>query len=221
MKVCVISDLHLGDGTAKDDFYADTELLGLCRRIDREDDGFLLILGDWIEGLQCTWYEIYRAHKTVIDVILELSHKDKAIVIKGNHDPDNLSELLGIPVYDAYIVKDILFMHGHQFDIFNSRYKFIGNAVAKIGGVLEKVIHRDLDAWFSNLADKLRGVGRYSQSTFYEEKALDLIHKVRGINKLVIGHTHKYYEIYIPGDNAYCNTGTWTGDRRDVLRINI
>lgn len=211
-----ISDLHMGDGSAKDDFNADDDFIAFLDGIDQLENVKVVINGDFLETWQCAIDDIVRAHFKVIHRLQKM--KDKVILIPGNHDnflfdQDNF---FGIPIYSRLVIGNVLIMHGHHFDLANSRFKWFGKAITKIGGFLEIFIHRDIDKWFEKLKNGIYRLGRHGSDEKYKKAALEYIAKWPNIKTIILGHTHKLYEFY-EGDKAYLNCGTWTGNKRDVL----
>jgi len=52
MRQIFISDLHIGDGSAKDDFEFDEELIDLLEHFSTQPDVELIIVGDGLELLE-------------------------------------------------------------------------------------------------------------------------------------------------------------------------
>ena len=103
-----LSDLHVGDGTASDDFSFDEEFSLLLKRIDEADSqAELVILGDGLEILESEFVRnlglvdfstvcnsldgevieaIYEKHKLFFESLREFAKKHKIIYVVGNHD---------------------------------------------------------------------------------------------------------------------------------------
>ncbi len=103
-----LSDLHVGDGTASDDFSFDKDFSLLLKRIDEDDpEAELIILGDGLEILEselvrelgivdfstvCNSLDgevieaIYRKHKLFFSSLRTFAKKHKVIYVVGNHD---------------------------------------------------------------------------------------------------------------------------------------
>jgi len=107
LKKLFISDMHIGDGSAKDDFEYDTELCGLIDDFSQESDVELIIVGDGIEILESRvvknlgmvpFFElmkkispdviddIFEKHPAVFDSFRRFSKKHKIVYVVGNHD---------------------------------------------------------------------------------------------------------------------------------------
>jgi UDP-2,3-diacylglucosamine pyrophosphatase LpxH len=103
-----LSDLHVGDGTASDDFSFDKEFSLLLKRIDEADpQAELVILGDGLEILESEFVRnlglvdfstvcnsldgevieaIYEKHKLFFESLKRFAQKHKIIYVVGNHD---------------------------------------------------------------------------------------------------------------------------------------
>lgn len=107
MKKLFISDMHIGDGSAKDDFEYDAELCGLIDDFSQESDVELVIVGDGIEILESRVVknlgmvpffdlvkkispdvidDIFEKHPAVFDSLRRFSKKHKIVYVVGNHD---------------------------------------------------------------------------------------------------------------------------------------
>ena len=106
MKYLILSDLHIGDGSAKDDFRYDTELVDLLN--EHSQEGTVLILnGDTLELLESECVKeiglvpfeellqricpetidlIERNHSEVFKALRNFAKKSEIIYVVGNHD---------------------------------------------------------------------------------------------------------------------------------------
>lgn len=127
--IFVISDLHLGDGGARDNFSLnnrDEELDSFLDFVEKEK-GQLIIIGDLFEFWQINLGKILIHRKLLIDRFAKMD----AFYIIGNHDCDleYLIEfnILNHPFFQnmkkTFITeiggKKFKFMHGHEYDVFN------------------------------------------------------------------------------------------------------
>jgi UDP-2,3-diacylglucosamine pyrophosphatase LpxH len=208
-----ISDVHLGDGGNADDFWLpvyrkEEKLLELINSSE-----ILVINGDFADIWENPLKRIVKRYHRVFDCIH--NNRNKIIFVRGNHDAK------GLPYsqHNIYEIEDYVFMHGNQFDIFNSKWKGIGKAVTKIGSTLERFGFYTVDRIFSAL-----GRGRYGDNQKYFEwieKFVEKNEKYKG-KTIVFGHTHEFIGLPIELSNCkVLNTGTWTGERMDILRIEI
>jgi len=107
MKKVFISDLHIGDGSAKDDFVYDDELVEFLNSMCEEDDIELVIVGDGFELLESKvvkewglipfdtllekldgyiFEDITQKHEKVFSALKRFTKKHRLIYIVGNHD---------------------------------------------------------------------------------------------------------------------------------------
>jgi UDP-2,3-diacylglucosamine pyrophosphatase LpxH len=115
----ILSDLHLGNGAASDDFVRNSELtLAILEHYRLE--GYCLILnGDIEELLRFELADIKRHWKRFYDLLAAFQNTDKLIKLVGNHDIDLLDQAdPQFPVEEALRLingNDSLFIfHGHQ-----------------------------------------------------------------------------------------------------------
>jgi UDP-2,3-diacylglucosamine pyrophosphatase LpxH len=130
--------------------------------------------------------------------------------INGNHDgpAEIVSHLLGVSCSDEIIVESggskILFMHGHRFDEFISRYPILTWVADRIYHFLQKV---DKSHYFAKLAKRnskmfLRCAQKIeTDSTRYAAKM--------GCDVVCCGHTHLPIANSV-GSIRYYNSGCWT-----------
>ncbi len=137
MKRLFLSDLHIGDGSAKDDFEFDAELSNLIADFSQHSDAEIVIVGDGFEILESRavkdiglvpFYElgtqldgsviddIARRHPIVFEAFREFAKSHKIFYIVGNHDyyllsnkslRERLAELLNVEVIPYYYNPDI------------------------------------------------------------------------------------------------------------------
>ena len=107
MKKVFISDLHIGDGSAKDDFVYDDEFVKFLNTMYEEDDIELVIVGDGFELLESKavkewglipfdtllekldgyiFEDITQKHEKVFSALKRFTKKHKLVYIVGNHD---------------------------------------------------------------------------------------------------------------------------------------
>ena len=124
--IYVISDLHIGNGSAKDNLIKNDRGRTLMRFLDhvQHSDGKLVICGDLFELWRYPLEDILDAWKPLIDRLAEMD----VSYIPGNHDPllDNryaavrqwhpLFRKLSAPFLQTLGGKRFKFMHGHEID---------------------------------------------------------------------------------------------------------
>lgn len=123
--IYVISDLHVGNGCAKDILLANGRkglLKSFLEHIDREQ-GRLIILGDFLELWRYKLQDIAEVHSDIFDQLKNLN----AQIVLGNHDL-KLSEIyqrekihplfsnITEPFTENIAGRRFKFMHGHEVD---------------------------------------------------------------------------------------------------------
>jgi UDP-2,3-diacylglucosamine pyrophosphatase LpxH len=80
-----ISDLHMGDGSARDDFKKLKEIMEFIRReVAANPENVLFINGDLFEAWQCKVDDIVREYREFFEELIEITND--VIIINGNHD---------------------------------------------------------------------------------------------------------------------------------------
>ena len=148
MEHYIISDLHMGDGGARDNFAVADKQDQLLEFIDlvQSDNDELIILGDLFEFWQASLGRVLVHRKKILDRLADIN----AVYVVGNHDID-LEALIGTsfichpffkhmttPFSKTIGQKDFHFMHGHEVDPFNKGDKpGKGRALAILAGLAE------------------------------------------------------------------------------------
>lgn len=146
--IFVVSDLHMGDGGARDNFAFDNKAQQFSLFLDfvEEQKAELFVLGDLFEFWQAN---ISRALMERMSFLDRLARMNTTYII-GNHDAD-LEEfidtkLLNHPFFDRMSGpfsrqiggKQFKFMHGHELDPFNrDGTPSWGRILAILCGILE------------------------------------------------------------------------------------
>ncbi len=107
MRYLILSDLHIGDGSAKDDFVYDEELSNLLDDFSKEESITLILNGDTLELVESEIVKslglipfeelvekldgdlidsIFENHPRVLEAFRNFSRKHKIIYVVGNHD---------------------------------------------------------------------------------------------------------------------------------------
>ncbi len=244
MKLAIFSDLHMGDGSRRDDFIARSNIfLSELNSISVEYK--IISLGDMLDIARFDFKDIINANDRVIQA---LSERDFIYII-GNHDIDLNSnhyrrKLPSNWIYaNQLFINNNLFMHGHLFDPFCSgKFAWIGWKAIKIANWLGK--------WFPDLEDKLAvwggklvGTGRNSSDKF-EQLAINhirnsgclsmkeklfmdgiitkcVILKLSKIQSIFCGHTHRAKKIEFEEGRFYINAGSWTYGGDPILKTEV
>jgi UDP-2,3-diacylglucosamine pyrophosphatase LpxH len=127
--IFVMSDLHMGDGGARDNFAVGDRERQLSLFLDyvTQEQGELIVLGDLFEFWQMNLSRIVTRHRLLVDRLAEMN----AIYVLGNHDAD-LDGFVGTgfmphPLFQRMCGpferqiggKRFKFMHGHEVDPVN------------------------------------------------------------------------------------------------------
>jgi len=204
-----ISDLHLGDPRDP----ADDCHIELFKKFLREiRPNPLFFLGDTFELWQFKERTIVNKNRLLLQQI-KLS---KPLFILGNHDAKIgkwIRDIFGRHsiirgalrlITDHYIY---LLYHGHQHDLWTSRWGAIGYAVSRCAGLLERIISRDIDVW----ASKICRQGRYMTEKQFN-KFLNRAARIglkEDVDIVAFGHTHKAREER-KRRIRLINLGSWT-----------
>ena len=140
--IFVISDLHLGSGSSRDQFAdpAKKRLLFEFLKVVEQEGGQLVVLGDLLDLWRFSLKGIVHAHSDVFDKMYEMG----SLYIPGNHDsaiavlgpthkmPHPFLNTASMPVKQQFAGKSIAFLHGHELDTINRN---IGLSVGKALGI--------------------------------------------------------------------------------------
>ena len=166
-RIAVASDMHIGDGLEFDDFHKRIDFCfgELFTLYSKEIDGVFLV-GDIFDIWR--WGEDgVRQDVKNCEFIRRLGAL-RPIYIQGNHDL-HLSEhfyswLQSLGYYCVgyyYEWFNLVFLHGHQVDDYNSKYYQIGKFFTKLSitlksfsVTLEKILHRWLDSFRNMMRNK-------------------------------------------------------------------
>jgi UDP-2,3-diacylglucosamine pyrophosphatase LpxH len=142
-RVCLISDLHLGDGGASDAFGTkDARLRAFLDRVASRADA-LVIVGDGFDVAQAWSIDrILDAHREVIEDLVALSRVIDVYYLRGNHE-GSAAAVRAVPLRyaDQLMIGDrIRVEHGNAYDPHNlpgDRGAFLA---ARVHAVIEAVI---------------------------------------------------------------------------------
>jgi UDP-2,3-diacylglucosamine pyrophosphatase LpxH len=139
-RVVIFSDLHLGDGSGKDDFRKNAALFQTILKEYYLPEDFLLVLnGDIEEHQKFSPFKVRRVWESVFFLFHEFASRGKLIQLWGNHD-ERISLRPGKEGRETYegfrlLYKDkVLFLfHGHQTSpAFHRINKMLGFAIRHI-----------------------------------------------------------------------------------------
>jgi len=227
----IVSDLHLADGSRRDDFKKNRIKFKNFLRMIKKQKAELIIAGDFLELWQTNPIDIAGTYPDILNELISIQAK----IIIGNHDYylHHFRKLNFL--HDFYKIPEtkIFIQHGHQFDRFNDprRLIYLGNLAAMSAGIMED-IHPDLDekamSFLELLHQKLKsalapihtpGTNRRQ----YLSHGGDFSEYLTGAKKLlkkyehvILGHTHR------PGTafkGRYLNSGSWTSSKPTYVEV--
>lgn len=214
-----VSDVHLGTRGCQAAF--------LLEFLKQHTCDTLYLVGDIIDGWVMSRGTVYwpQEHSNVVRKILSMAKNGTRVVyVSGNHDEFLRNYDLGvfgnIEVVDEAVHitadnKEILVLHGDQFDIVTRYHKWL----AVLGDYGYRILIR-LNLWLNKLRQKM-GKGYWSLSAFLKhrvkqavnfigefEQAVAFAANQRGIENIICGHIH-HAEIKEIDGVTYHNCGDW------------
>ena len=217
----ILSDLHMGAGDAADDFsgedcQADIDLLDDIE-MWKEAGEKIVLAGDILDLWQAEYWKVLQAHGAAVQALFSAA---EAYVV-GNHDSDALGKkLYGLEGLPSLVVDGLWIEHGHAHDPVVGRFPLLARAGCWLGGLAERVIHRDVDVLAERVARWFSRTGRHGGNARYLMTMADAAVR-HDCTRAVFGHSHQFMQFSkVPiGDMQIANSGTWTGGRRDFVQI--
>ena len=201
----VISDIHLGSDNCQ--AKALVHFLEAIRK-GRIPTQRLILNGDVFDSID--FRRLKRLHWKVLSELRRLSDEIAITWINGNHDgpAEIVSHLLGVTCSDETVIesggKRVLFLHGHRFDQFISRYPIITWFADRVYHFLQKI---DKSHYFAKLAK--RNSKTFLRCTQKIEHDSIWYATRRGCDAVCCGHTHQPVAS-VGGLVHYFNSGCWT-----------
>lgn len=164
-RVAILSDIHLGDGSAGD-LFGDKDAL-LLDVLEREGGAadVVVVNGDAVDHMQArSTRRIERAHPRVFEALREISRRKPVVYVLGNHE-DEAELQRTFPDFDYVsairVGEDLCITHGHQFDLHWSEGGAM-HLLARIHSGLETIFRqpirqpfRDYDNWLNRVVHRL------------------------------------------------------------------
>jgi predicted phosphodiesterase len=183
-KFVIFSDLHMGDGSFKDDFRQNADIFKCAINNYYLKNGYYLVLNGDVEELQrFSLKKIQKSWEDVYDIFRKFNKKNKLFKIIGNHDlalclpQKNTTEFQlhhSITLQSEF--GDILIFHGHQASM---TYK-----------KLNKIVGYTLKYLANPLRIRNYSVAHDSRKQYTIEKRV--YHHASFRKRVsVIGHTHR------------------------------
>lgn len=201
----VISDIHLGSANSQAKTLV--RFLEEVRRGERPTRR-LVLNGDVFDSID--FRRLKKHHWNVLSELRKLSDEVEITWINGNHDgpADVVSHLLGVEVSEELVVESggrrVLFLHGHRFDEFISRYPLFTRFADKCYQLLQ---------WLDRSHTVARMAKRRSKSFLRNTEKIEagaVRYAARlGCDAVCCGHTH-HPRASEAGPVAYYNGGSWT-----------
>jgi hypothetical protein len=181
-RLVVMSDLHLGDGSAKDDFIGNGELVASCLERYYLERGSSLILNGDIEDLQkFTFAKIRSAWKAMFSLFDRFAREGRLYKICGNHDADLFEwSRYPYPLHSGVRLersgRRLYVYHGHQASaLFRSHNELSGAVIRYV---------------FHTLGIHNRSTPMDSNRRYGVERKIYEFSRRSGVVS-VIGHTHR------------------------------
>lgn len=201
----VISDIHLGSENCQAKYLV--HFLESVRR-GPNTTRRLILNGDVFDSID--FRRLKKQHWRILSTLRKLSDEIEITWINGNHDgpAEIVSHLLGVTCTDEFVLESggrkILFLHGHRFDEFISRYPVITWVADRMYNFLQRI---DKSHYFAKLAKrKSKTFLRCAQKI--EADSIRYAAR-RGYDAVCCGHTH-HPVANSAGPIHYFNSGCWT-----------
>ncbi|MBN9517351.1 UDP-2,3-diacylglucosamine diphosphatase [bacterium] len=201
----VISDIHLGSDNCQAKalvrFLEDVRRGPLATRR-------LILNGDVFDSID--FRRLKKHHWNVLSELRKLSDEVEITWINGNHDgpADIVSHLLGVEVSEELVVesggRSVLFLHGHRFDEFISRYPLATRFADNFYQLLQWI---DQSHTFAKMAKRRSKI--FLRSTEKIRAGAVRHAEKQGCEVVCCGHTHLPVAAE-EGAVTYFNSGCWT-----------
>lgn len=201
----VISDIHLGSENCQAKYLA--HFLHSVRRGELKAK-HLVLNGDVFDSID--FRRLKKHHWKILSELRKIADEMEVVWINGNHDgpAEIVSHLLGVRCADEIVVESggrrVLFLHGHRFDEFITRYPLITWVADRIYNFLQRI---DKSHSFAKFA-KRRSKTFLRCAQKIEADAVRYAAK-KGCDVVCCGHTHLPVE-NTNGPVQYFNSGCWT-----------
>ena len=206
MNAIVVSDLHIGS-----QYFLNETFEQFLTDIPKDDE--LILNGDIIDNV---YMKLPPSNQKILDLIEQISHRQKVVWVRGNHDNGYIPKGLGkIEFKNLHVIEQkVLFAHGDYFDgvmprsqIFMKTFKLMHDLRVKLGA---KPVH------VAEYAKKWKSFYRFLRQNIMMN-AVSYAGK-NGYEAVVCGHTHYAEDMTVKGIR-YINLGAWTELPVFYLRI--
>ena len=208
----IVSDIHLG--------YSVAQPKKLLETLEKYSFRKLILLGDVFESLN--FNNLSQDAWELLKYIGKFSKTKKVRWVEGNHDKglsQIVSALVGAKIKKVYKWQykneKYLAIHGHQFDRFLVNNFVISYIATVFYKFVQKIDFKDKRV-SRFIKRKSKGWLRISEKVF---NSAVLYGKVRGVDYVFCGHTHKATKKIKYGIKYY-NSGCWTDTPCSYITIN-
>lgn len=201
-----VSDLHLGSANCQAKY-----LLHFLAGVRRGETPTrrLILNGDVFDSFD--FRRLKGKHWKILSELRKIAGQTEVVWVTGNHDgpAEAVSHLLGVHCADEFVVESggrkILFLHGHQFDEFISRYPLLTRLADRAYRLVQRLDRSHRLARLLKRSSKtfLRSVDKVRRGAV--EYALD-----KGCDAVCCGHTHMPVQLPRAAVVGYHNSGCWT-----------
>ncbi|MBW2603681.1 MAG: UDP-2,3-diacylglucosamine diphosphatase [Deltaproteobacteria bacterium] len=197
MNAIVVSDLHIGSR-----YFLHHDFENFLGNIP--EDCELILNGDIIDNPN---KKLQPSHKRILNLIEHVSHRQKVIWVRGNHDDGYTQNGFKQIHFKTYytIEKRYLIVHGYDFDkimprsqVFIKSFKLIHDIMIKFGS---RPVH------VANYAKKFELLYKVLRDNVMKNAVNCALEN--GYEAVICGHTH-YPEDRVYNGIRYMNTGAWT-----------
>ena len=210
MNAIIVSDLHMG---SRYFLYQDFERFLKRFLVNFSKDHELILNGDIIDN---PYAKLKPSHKRILDMVSQISCRQKVVWVQGNHDNGYIPKGLGGAIFKRLhaIEHKLLITHGHDFDeimprnqAFIKAFKFMHDLRIMLGA---RPVH------VANYAKKWEVFYKVLRKNVMKN-AVDCAIE-NGYEAVTCGHTH-YPEDMVCKGIRYFNTGAWTENPAHFLQV--
>ena len=207
MNAIVVRDLHIGSRYFL--HHAFDNFLG-----NIPEDCELILNGDIVDN---PYKELKPPHKRILNLIEQVSQRQRVIWVKGNHDNGYAQNGFKHIHFKTYytIENRLLINHGYDFDeimprnqVFIKYFKSIHDIMIKLGSTPVHV---------ANYAKKFELLYKVLRDNVMKNAVNCALEN--GYEAVICGHTH-YLEDRVYNGIRYVNTGAWTESPQFYLQMN-
>ena len=197
MNLIIVSDLHIGSR-----FFVTEAFEQFLDQMP--EDCELVLNGDIIDN---SYVKLNPSHRKILDLIKQLSLRQKVIWLRGNHDNGYIPDQFGKVVFkrSLSVGSRLLITHGDDFDEIMPRYQLFMKAFKLLHEARVMLGARPVHvAEYAKKWKSFYKVLRKNVMTTAVKCAME-----NGYEAVTCGHTHYAEDVVFKGVR-YINTGAWT-----------